>query len=147
MNIIISRKPIKELLDSKNSDKYIDSLDFILIKTFLTKKDVYDRLACWLNWYAIFSNIPVYLGVLSDEFYYKYNIKPSSSMYTKWDNIPTSAGPSNFDELGKQSLPDEQRLWHHESYVHSIYEFYIKNNNFKHNPFIEIYLDGSGELT
>lgn len=149
MYCVLSQNPIKCFFQSKNKTEYAYSSNYFSFKTNVKKKDIYDSLFGWVNWYAIFENKPLFLSVMTDNYWFR-NIDESedirsSVLFANWGNIPSNELQINSNKF-KNPLAIDSRLWNDSSYFESIYEV-IKFNNFNKTEMIEIKLDGvSNEL-
>jgi hypothetical protein len=140
MYCILSKEPISNFFASEDQRGYIDSKDFFAVQGLITKKNLYDKIAGWVNYYSLFEKVPCYLAVMTDNYYFSHTQKTSHSIFMtiKWDNLPDEKLP--FEKQKKYVLPKEQRLWEL-GYFMGIYQM-IKTHNFRIQPFYEIKLTG-----
>lgn len=138
MYCILSKEPIFNFFSSENQKEYIDSKDFFAIQGLITKKNFYDKVAGWVNYYPLFENDPLYLAVMTDNFFFKHTQKTSRTFTTlKWDRVPDDP-----DTQKDFVLPKDKRLWQGFGYFISICQM-IKTHNFRIQPFYEIKLTGN----
>ena len=141
MYIILSQRPIKEFLNANDHKQYMKdciyfSLKYVEFKK--TSKNAFYSIDSWVELYNLFDNTPLYIGILTDKYFYAHCKDTINSIhFTKWHI------PKYFTEENKEKvLPPQDRLWIDEEYFSNIWENKIKTNNFNQNPFIEIKLDG-----
>lgn len=124
MYCILSHNPIKDFFQATSKTEYAYNSNYFSIKPYIKKKDVYDSLFGWVDWYSLFENKPLFLAVMTDNYWYR-NIDESerirrTALFTNWNNIP-----SNILEM-------EDRK----------YKTVILKNNFNENEIVEIKLGG-----
>ena len=138
MYIIMSQHPVSEFIKAENHNAYIDNCNYFSMSNKKNKKDLFDVTSEWAEWYNCFDSTPLYIGIMTNNFYYK-NCEDiiNSAWITKW-NIPGHLD----DEAMKQMLPVQKRLWTHEEYFNEVWQA-VENHNFNAEPFMEIKLDGS----
>ena len=122
MYCVLSQNPIKCFFQSKNKTEYAHSSNYFSFKTNVKKKDIYDSLFGWVNWYAIFENKPLFLSVMTDNYWFR-NIDESedirrSVLFANWGNIPSNELQINSNKF-KNPLAIDTRLWNDSSYFES----------------------------
>ena len=144
MYCILSKESISNFFTSEDQREYIDSKDFFAIQGLITKKNLYDKIAGWVNYYPLFERVPFYLAVMTDNYFFSHTQKTSHNIFMtlKWDNLPDERLP--FEEQKKYVLPKEQRLWNGFGYFIEIYQM-IKAHNFRIQPYYEIKLTGNAD--
>ena len=146
MYCILSKEPISNFFEAENQREYMESKDFFILESMLTKKNFYEKIHIRVNFYALFDNAPLYMAVMTDNYFYNHKQKSNinSSLYVKWDKLPDERLP--FEEQKKYVLPKEQRLWDDLGYFIGIYQMVI-THNFRVQPYYEIKLNGNLETS
>ena len=91
MYCILSKESISNFFTSEDQREYIDSKDFFAIQGLITKKNLYDKIAGWVNYYPLFERVPFYLAVMTDNYFFShtqtifqmkdYRLKNRKNMY------------------------------------------------------------------
>lgn len=144
MYCILSQNPIKDFFQATSKTEYAYNSNYFSIKPYIKKKDVYDSLFGWVDWYSLFENKPLFLAVMTDNYWYR-NIDESerirrTALFINWNNIPSNILEMK-DRKYKSPLPEKARLWNDSDYFKSMCEVILKNN-FNENEIVEIKLDG-----
>ena len=132
--------PYEEFLKIEDKYKYAVECEYISIKTVgVTKRNLYKEFDVWADWYAIFSDKPLYFVVMQNKSWYKITKGTkllNTFKFTKWKYIPR-----NESEI-TNTLPIDKRMWNDFEYFEKVCEK-ICQNNFNKNPVVEVKLDGS----
>lgn len=142
MICILTEISFSNICDQPNIKKYIDNCDYFSLKTDIKhKKQIYDEMWIWIDWYAIYSNKPLYLVIMTDNMWYYYtrnNELKHKCKLTHWKLIPAYA-----DEWGKNKpLFMELRMWNSRKYFRSICDN-IEKEDFTGKKIKQVKLDGN----
>ena len=144
MYCILSQNPIKDFFQATNKTEYAYNSNYFSIKPYIKKKDIYDNLYAWVDWYTVFDNKPLFLTVMTDKYWFR-NVDESESirrsiLFVNWGNIPSNILEMK-DRKYKSPLQEKARLWNDSDYFKSMCEVILKNN-FNENEIVEIKLGG-----
>ena len=133
--------PYEEFLKIEDKYKYAVECEYISIKTNnITKRNLHEEFYGWVDWYAIFSDKPLYFVVMQNNIWYKITegtkLK-NTFMFTNWKCIPTNTKEAE----SRKPIPKDKQMWHDFNYFENICEK-ICQNNFTVNPIMEVKLDG-----
>lgn len=144
MYCVLSQNPIKDFFQATSKTEYAYNSNYFSVKPYIKKKDIYDSLFGWVNWYPLFERKPLFLAVMTDNYWFR-NINDSedirrSALFANWGNIPSNILQMK-DRKYKSPLPEKDRLWNDPDYFKSMCDVILKNN-FNENEIVEIKLDG-----
>ena len=76
MYCVLSQNPIKDFFQATSKTEYAYNSNYFSVKPYIKKKDIYDSLFGWVNWYPLFERKPLFLAVMTDNYWFR-NINDS----------------------------------------------------------------------
>lgn len=138
MYCIISKRPIEEFFESEDQKQYIDTLNYFYLKSDLKKSNIGDCLYSSLESYNIFENEPIYVRIMTDNYYFR-RIQDSLKNTAIMSKLPYREALQSFDS--NRMLPINKRLWSDENYTEHIINMFEKFN-YKKSDYLEIFVNG-----
>lgn len=137
MVLLITRISINEFNSLKDKREYISSEDckFFDLHTNLSKKDIYDLLEIRISWYSIWSNIPIYINIISNNYWRKIgsNLMNSRSIvkYTDIPSIITFDNDEYYNNYHKEVTISDRICLNNtiKNIINNIKTFNFKNND------------------
>lgn len=132
MVLILTNISLDEFIRIEDKRQYaLDCNYFSLNSLCKGKKELFEWLN-WVNWYFLWENNPLYVSVLTDNYWAKHcgNLE-NSIRFTTWKTVPNST--MDADNSKYSLLPLNKRIGNQETTNNIVEE--IKLFNFKKSPY------------
>ena len=135
MVLLLTNISLDEFIEMEDKRQYaLDCNYFSLNSQNRNKKELFEWLN-WVGWYFLWENTPLYISVLTDNYWAKHcdNLK-NSARFTTWKTVPKST--MDADNNKYSLLPSNKRIGNQETVDKIIEE--LKLFNFKKSPYYTI---------
>lgn len=138
MYCMMMQIPMNEFIEKSDKHKYVFDADFFDMIGFVKFNDIVDRLNI-LAWYNLYTNVPLYIYVMSDRYFFKTFKGTDIELQAKLSNWKTV--PAYCRNIELKVLPEEYRLRRYEDTLVDEVRSKLSKNNYINNPLIEVYIE------
>lgn len=127
MVIFLAQIPYEEFKALPDKKTYALQCDFVSIKTRIKKRNLYEEVYAWAEWYNLFSATPLYLYIIKDK---EWQITlendglKNSVRFTNWKTIPKNT----FEAESYNMIPESERLWQSQNYLYNTCQDIIQSD-------------------